>query len=112
MYSHILVVNYKKQGCFECLYTNKDGKLVNNRATLNTEIQTENNILRNGCGGTRAAYGTSILLRTVSVLLNTIQKIFLGNIKENILIDISSEMVSYPDDIIPMKGCNCCGNRK
>lgn len=112
MYSHILVVNYKKQGCFECLYTNKDGKLVNNRAALNTEIQTENSILRNGCGGTRAAYGTSILLRTVSVLLNTIQKFFSGNIKENILIDISSEMVSYPDDIIPMKGCNCCGNRK
>lgn len=111
-YSHILTVNYEKQGCFECLYTNADGELVNNRAMLNTEAQLESSLVRNGCGGTRAAYGTSVLLRTVAVLLNIMQKVFSGEIKNNTLIDILSDKVSYPAHIIPMEGCNCCGNRK
>lgn len=111
-YSHILTVNYEKRGCFECLYTNADGKLVNNRAMLNTETQLVSSLVRNGCGGTRAAYGTSILLRTVAVLLNTMQKFFGGELKDNTLIDISPDTVSYPDYIIPMEECNCCGNRK
>ena len=111
-YSHILTVNYTKQGCFECLYTNADGKLVNNRAMLNTEAQLESGLVRNGCGGTRAAYGTSVLLRTVSVLLNIMQKLFSGEINDNTLIDITPDTVSYPDHIIPMEECNCCGNRK
>ena len=111
-YSHILVVKYEKQGCFECLYTNADGTLVNNRAMLNTEVQSESSLVRNGCGGTRAAYGTSILLRTTAVLLNTMQQFFSGEIIDNVLIDISPNTVSYPDYIIPMEGCNCCGNRK
>lgn len=111
-YSHILTVNYEKQGCFECLFTNTDGNLVNNRAMLNTEEQVESSLLRNGCGGTRAAYGTSVLLRTVAVLLNIMQKVFSGKIKNNTLIDILPDKVSYPTHIIPMERCNCCGNRE
>ena len=111
-YSHILAVNYTKRGCFECLYTNEYGALVNNRAMLNTEESSERNLLRNGCGGTRAAYGTAILLRTVSVLLNIMQKVFKGELINNTLIDISSEKVSYPDNVIPMEACRCCGNRQ
>lgn len=111
-YSHILTVNYEKQGCFECLFTNTDGKLVNNRAMLNTEDQVESSLIRNGCGGTRAAYGTSVLLRTVAVLLNIMQKFLGGEIKNNTLIDILPDKVSYPAHIIPMEKCNCCGNRK
>ena len=111
-YSHILTVNYEKQGCFECLYTNADGELVNNRSMLNTEAQLESSLVRNGCGGTRAAYGTSVLLRTVAVLLNIMQKVISGEIENNTLIDILSDKVSYPAHIIPMEGCNCCGNRK
>ena len=111
-YSHILTVNYENPGCFECLYTNADGELVNNRAMLNTEFQLESSLVRNGCGGTRAAYGTAVLLRTVAVLLNIMQKVFSGEIKNNTLIDILPDKVSYPVHIIPMEGCNCCGNRK
>ena len=79
---------------------------------LNTEVQSESSLIRNGCGGTRAAYGTSILLRTTAVLLNTMQQFFSGEIIDNVLIDISPNTVSYPDYIIPVEGCNCCGNRK
>lgn len=111
-YSHILTVNYDKKGCFECLYTDENGELVNNRANLNTEDQLESSLIRNGCGGTRAAYGTAVLLRTVAALLNTMQKVFSGEIKKNMLINISPDNVSYSAHIIPMEGCNCCGNRK
>lgn len=42
VYSHILVVNYHKEGCFECLYTDENGYMVNNRAekTLLTSWKT------------------------------------------------------------------------
>ena len=111
-YSHILTANYQNPGCFPRLYMNADGELVNNRAMLNTEFQLESSLVRNGCGGTRAAYGTAVLLRTVAVLLNIMQKVFSGEIKNNTLINILSDKVSYPVHIIPMEGCNCCGNRK
>ena len=38
VYSHILLVNYQKKGCFECLYTDSRGKHINNRARKNTDI--------------------------------------------------------------------------
>ena len=28
LYSHILVVDYKKKGCFECLYTDETGSFI------------------------------------------------------------------------------------
>lgn len=40
-YSHVLTVDYTKKGCYECLYTNEQGELVNNRATLNKGIDVD-----------------------------------------------------------------------
>lgn len=62
--SHILVIDYKKKGCFECLYTNEMGALVNNKVNTYPNNTFDNDIVRNGCGGTRAAYGTAVLLRS------------------------------------------------
>lgn len=109
-HSHILFVNYQQPGCFECLYTDSQGVLVNNRARKNKSLIAEKGIIRNGCGGTRAAYGTSILLRTTAALLDTIRDIENGTITENTLIDISSDRITISDTEFPMEACNCCGD--
>lgn len=108
-YSHILVVNYKKKGCFECLYTAENGELTNNRSQKNNETNMESSIVRNGCGGTRAAYGTATILRTTAALMETIGKIQEGELKESVLLDISSNGVKVSEAKFPMEVCRCCG---
>ena len=110
-HSHILYVNYAKQGCFECLFTDSKGELVNNKANLLSEETVEKSIIRNGCGGTRVAYGTSILLRTVSALLDLISKIENEELKQNCLVDIESTQIEYKLDSFVAKECRCCGNK-
>ncbi len=111
-HSHILFVNYQRPGCFECLYTDSQGAHVNNRARKNTSLDVENGVIRNGCGGTRAAYGTAILLRTTAALLDTIRDIQEEKITKNTLIDISSEKIEISDTEFPMEACNCCGDSR
>ena len=110
-YSHILSVDYSRPGCFECLYTDDNGNLVNNRANKNTEDQAAQGIIRNGCGGTRAAYGTAILLRTTAALLETIKRSNSMIKERNYLIDISPEAVTESDAVFPIGACNCCGDK-
>lgn len=111
-FSHLLVVNYLKPGCFECLFTNESGKRVNNRANINKDKRADDYIIKNGCGGVRAAYGTAVLLRTTAVLLETINEIIACKIQDSTLITIEPNKVYVSSDIIPMEECNCCGNRK
>ena len=110
-YSHILFVNYDKQGCYECLFTDQQGMKVNNRARRNMDLSTESGIIRNGCGGTRAAYGTAVLLRTTAALLDTIRNIENHIITENTLIDITPDRIAVSDTVFPMEACECCGHR-
>lgn len=108
-YSHILVTDYQKKGCFECLYTDVDGKLINNRARKNPDGYSDAAMIRNGCGGTRAAYGTATILRTVAALLDTLKNIQSNKIEGSVLIDISPDKVCFSDTAFPMEGCSCCG---
>ena len=108
--SHILFINYQKPGCFECLYTDSNGDYVNNRARKNSAVVAENGIIRNGCGGTRAAYGTTILLRTTAALLDILRDYDEHKIIANTLIDISPERITISDTEFPMEACNCCGD--
>lgn len=111
-FSHILTVEYEKEGCYQCLFTTEDGRMTNNRASVNDDVIFDVSIIRNGCGGTRAAYGTAVILRTVAVLLDTIQRLLSGEISENTLINITPEKIEYPTNIVPMKECKCCGHRE
>ncbi len=57
----------------------------------------ESSIVRNGCGGTRAAYGTATILRTTAALMETIGKIQEGELTESILLDVSSNGVKVSE---------------
>lgn len=109
-YSHILTVDYTNKGCFECLYTDVDGRLINNKANAFTDIEVRSYKIQNGCGATRVAYGNVILLRTSSVVLDTIAEFFAGKMHENCLIDITPNQVSNRSNIFYERKCRCCGN--
>ena len=109
--SHILTVDYLQKGCYECLFTDDNGSLINNKANKLNDEQVEHNTIRNGCGGTRVAYGTGILLRTASVLLDTVKRLFNGEIHENTLIDIEPTAVLERGNIFYERKCHCCGDK-
>jgi len=109
--SHILVVDYSKKGCFECLYTDDNGDLINNKVNKLSNEQVETNIIRNGCGATRVSYGTEILLRTTSVVLKTVRMIFNGEVEDNTLINIDPTSVNNSGNSFAEGKCHCCGNR-
>lgn len=111
IHSHILNINYENPGCYECLFTASHGGLVNNKANIMTEDAVNNNIIRNGCGGTRAAYGTAVLLRTTAALIDLIGKIENRELNSNCLIDITPDRVEYKFDAFVEKECRCCGNK-
>ena len=106
-YSHILVVNYQKKGCYQCLFTEQDsGQLVNNQATMNVN-NFESHVVRNGCGGTRAAYGTAVILRTVAALLEELKELSVKRETfETMLIDITP--IYIKKKLIKNTHCRCC----
>lgn len=110
--SHILFVDYSKRGCFECLFTDEYGNVTNNKANVVAEDVVEKNTVKNGCGATRVKYGTAILLRTTSVLLNVIQKVFGKEMEENCLFDITETTVNNRGNSFLEGKCNCCGNKR
>lgn len=108
--SHILSIDYSQEGCFECLYTDEKGNLINNKVNKMTEAQIEANVIRNGCGATRVAYGTSILLRTTSTVLDVVQRLFNGEVDENLLIDIDQSSINYQGNKFFESRCSCCSD--
>ena len=74
------------------------------------DLSIENRIIRNGCGGTRAAYGTAILLRTTAALLDAICNIENHTFTESTLLDITPEQTVISNTVFPIKKCRCCGN--
>lgn len=110
IFSHILIVDDKYEGCFQCLFTDADGKKINNKVNQSLVEDIERNKIRNGCGGTRAAYGNAILLRTTSVLLNTLQELFDGRIIINKLIDITPTQVKDMGNNFKERKCQCCND--
>lgn len=109
-YSHVLKIDYRAPGCYQCLFTDDTGNLVNNQANITAEELVEYNTIHNGCGATRAAYGTSVLLRTTSVLLDILEKEENMADYGNYLVNISPTSVLYDSGAFVKEACYCCGN--
>lgn len=106
--SHVLVIDYSKKGCFQCLFTDRNGDLINNKVNKNSDVELYK--IRNGCGGTRVAYGNAVLLRTTAVLLDVIRKVFEMPESLNKLIDITPISVIDMEDTFVERKCGCCGD--
>lgn len=109
-HSHVLKVDYSLPGCFECLFTDDAGNMINNQANITADEIVELNTIRNGCGATRAAYGTSVLLRTTFVLLDVLNKEEHEPSSGNYLVNINPASVVYDDGSFVKEVCHCCGN--
>lgn len=108
--SHILAVDYRKRGCYQCLFTNEYGESTNNKVNQISDRTLDRYKIRNGCGATRVAYGNAILLRTVSALLSTVQMAFDGNMLQNTLINITPTDVTNTGNQFAEGKCLCCGS--
>lgn len=108
--SHLLYIDYLRKGCFECLYTDVAGNLINNKVNKMSDEQVEINRIRNGCGGTRVAYGTDILLRTTSVVLNLVKRVFNEDLNENTLYDIKPDATTEQGSNFIERKCKCCSD--
>lgn len=108
--SHILAIDYNKNGCFQCLFTDENGRLINNKANKSSEVDVEVYKIRNGCGGTRVAYGNAVLLRTTAVLLDVIRNIFEEPEVLNRLVNITPIAVTDKENTFAERKCRCCGD--
>lgn len=106
--SHVLGIDYSKRGCYQCLFTDGTGKETNNRVNIVPEEELEKNIIRNGCGGTRIAYGNSILLQTANMTLTAIHKVFSNSFEHNFLINYGENSVIEDSDSFYERSCPCC----
>lgn len=103
--SHVAAVRTSKEGCFECLFTDDEGKLCNN--TVNCADPSTLHLTRNGCGGTRVHYGNRTLLTASALVLNALE----DDSKHNTLysfINGAMQKRTYPQNA----RCACCGIRE
>lgn len=110
-HSHILSIDYNHSGCFECLFTDTNGELINNKANIVPEEIVIKNTISNGCGATRVAYGSAVLLRTVSALLILIEKLENKVIEKNCIVNILPNHIDCQFDSFEEKRCRCCGDK-
>jgi len=106
--SHVASIQYRKSGCYECLFTDKDGKHCLCRANVSNEEEPV--ILRNGCGGTRVAYGNSTLLSASKIVLEAMADCFNEQNagKDNTLIGFHHGKV-VRSQLSGNHLCGCCG---
>ena len=99
--SHVAAIRNDKYGCFECLFTNNDGRKCNNIANISQEKAIQ--YIRNGCGGTRIPYGNQTLLTATALLLHALK----DNTTENKLYSFTfNSMTSKP--FPKNERCACC----
>lgn len=81
-----------------------------NKANYNSEEDLDNYKIRNGCGGTRVAYGNAVLLRTTAVLLEVVRDLFENPEAPNRLVDITQTSVQDKRNSFIERKCRCCGD--
>lgn len=115
---HALVVNYNREGCFNCLYTNSD---TNKAHFSNKNYKGE--LTGTGCGGVINQYGNIVLLKGSAMILNVILDMLNSNkINENILFSVktlneytfNSVDISLGGEVLAKtsyrsEGCEICG---
>ena len=107
--SHILISSTNKKGCFRCLHSGDDGEYIPNKVNENN-IDIEYSTIRNGCGATRVEYGTSVILRTISVFLDVLKKIDDHSECDNCVININNNKEIEIVKDFYCKECASCGN--
>lgn len=105
---HVLGIDYSRQGCYQCLFTDDNGNWINNKINVVPESELEQNLIRNGCGGTRVAYGNASLLQTTYMTLAAIRKVFSDNFDCNFLISFNGNSIIEETDALYERSCPCC----
>lgn len=100
--SHVAAMRDWHNGCFECLFTNKDGILGPN--IINVANPSEIKYIKNGCGGTRIPYGNRTLLTASAALLSAIS----DDTESNCIYSFADDQF-IKADFPKNERCRCCG---
>lgn len=103
--SHALCSFNNKTGCYNCCFTNDEGKLINNKFNA---ISLEKIKYRlNCCGGTRIEYGTATLLTATYITMLAIKDIFSDQANKSFIYHFKDKKVIKDDNFLS-KGCCFC----
>ena len=105
--SHVAIIRYNRPGCFECLFTDDQGKYCPNKINVSNNIEPM--IISNGCGGTRVAYGNSTLLSASKIVLEAIDDC-INEVKSsspNFVISYVNGQITR-NNLPDCERCKCC----
>ncbi len=113
---HLLYIDYKHKGCFECLFRKNGVPLESNKVSF---VNGNELLLGEGCGGSFTPYGNEVLLKNTYIALEIVGRALKGEINENILVSSRNNFQSL-DTVINFdttinsnfyeESCEICGN--
>lgn len=89
--SHVAYIKYGNVGCYECLIgRNEDTEELYDRTSY---CQPGQNIVQKvaGCGSSFIPYGSTISIKTASMCVETVKKIFEGRCVDNVIISAKGD---------------------
>jgi molybdopterin/thiamine biosynthesis adenylyltransferase len=113
---HLLYIDYKHKGCFECLFREKGVPLGINKASFASGGEA---LLAEGCGGSFTPYGNEVLLKNTYIAMELVSKALKGELNENILVSSRNNFQSLSSAInfdatistnFYEESCEICGN--
>lgn len=113
---HLLYIDYKHKGCFECLFREKGVPLGNNKASFASGRES---LLAEGCGGSFTPYGNEVLLKNTYIAMEIVRKALKGELNENILVSSYNNFQSLNTTLnfdtkinsnFHEESCEICGN--
>lgn len=85
--NHILITNFKKIGCYNCLFKFDDDGKIYDRTSYYSSNQKFTKEMQ-GCGSEYFPYTSTHSIRLVTYAIEYVKKILLGEINQNLLISI------------------------
>lgn len=130
--NHVAYIQYKNAGCYECFIgRDEDTGELYDRTSYCEHGQTVVQKVA-GCGSSFIPYGSTISLKTASMCVDTVKKIFEGRVTDNIIISakgddyhfkraglqVSNKYLKQKDSIVEYSGqlfgkpvCEVCGEK-
>lgn len=93
---HLLLVDYSKKGCFNCLFYDESGKLGNNQKNI---INDNLKLISNGCFGSFSPYGSNVLLRNTDMFTKVYQYYHINPPPLNMIFTILNKNDSLEESI-------------
>lgn len=128
--NHIAYIKYGNNGCYECFLGRNEetGELYDRTSYCKAGQDVVRRVA--GCGSAFIPYGSTVSLKTATMCIDTVKKVFEGRYIDNVIISakgddyyflkaglkVSTKYLNQKDSVIEYRGtlfndldCECCG---